>query len=81
MTSTPKAKQATAEAERDEKLVPAAWPTGMARYGAVVTDCKACPEAEACDRWIAQSPEKPVAPPPFCPNLPDVAKENVTKRD
>lgn len=73
----PKQSERTA---RDDRPIPAAWPTGMARFGAVVTHCGTCAVVDECDRWVARSGEKPVAPPPFCPDPPDLVKSKLTRR-
>jgi hypothetical protein len=48
----------------EKTLVPAAWPSGIARFGAVTT-CDDCAAIDACEDWMTRTAE---APPPFCPN-------------
>ena len=51
----------------EKTLVPAAWPSGIARFGAVTT-CDDCAAVDACEDWMTRTTRKTEAPPPFCPN-------------
>ncbi len=48
-------------------LVPAAWPSGISRLGAVAA-CDDCGVVAACEEWLKAAPDRVEAPPPFCPD-------------
>ena len=48
--------------------VAAAWPTGLAHLGVMVTACERCDATEVCRDWLARAPRAIDAVPPFCPN-------------
>ena len=50
------------------RIVTAAWPTGLAQLGVMVTACERCDAAEVCRDWSARAPEAIGRVPPFCPN-------------
>jgi hypothetical protein len=50
------------------RTVAAAWPTGIARLGVMVTACERCDATEACRDWLARAPGSIASVPPFCPN-------------
>jgi uncharacterized protein DUF6455 len=60
-------------------LVPAAWPSGIARFGAVTT-CDDCAVIEACEDWLTRSQARTDAPPPFCPNASDLLRSKPAVR-
>lgn len=50
------------------RTVAAAWPTGLARLGEMVTACERCDAADACRDWLARAPKGIDTVPAFCPN-------------
>jgi len=54
------------------RTVAAAWPTGLARLGVMVTTCERCDASEVCRDWLARAPKGVDIVPPFCPNAADL---------
>ncbi|MGN6572605.1 MAG: DUF6455 family protein [Pseudolabrys sp.] len=52
--------------------VAAAWPSGLARLGSMVTACEGCDATEVCRDWLARAPAAISSVPPFCPNAGDL---------
>lgn len=64
----PAANLAEMTARSGAGTVVAAWPSGLARIGSMVTACERCGAAEVCNDWLARAPQTIDAVPPFCPN-------------
>jgi len=48
--------------------VAAAWPSGFAHLGVMVTACERCDATDVCSDWLARAPGTIAKAPPFCPN-------------
>lgn len=54
------------------RTVAAAWPTGLAHLGMMVSACEGCDATEVCRDWLVRAPGAVTIVPPFCPNAADL---------
>ena len=62
------------------RTVAAAWPTGLAQLGTMVTVCERCDATDVCRDWLARAPAAIDNAPPFCPNAGTLAAARKARR-